>query len=141
MTLRGTGNVSRMPGSNSSKILLTTVPYGSRRSRIRMAIWCSCFNLHERLEPRKGLADVASANPLVGPSGQGLGLGVNEVIHHDEVLASSVTSPQLDITARDPHEEDVFASVESDPEQRKSPVALGGGHQTADKERAVDAQR
>src|SRR5262249_28507606 len=50
--LTGTGNVSRMPGWNSSKILLTTVPYRSRRSRIRMAIWYSCFNLHERLEHR-----------------------------------------------------------------------------------------
>src|SRR5215475_8670413 len=53
MTLRGTGNVSRMPGSNSSRIRLTTVPYGSRHSRIRMAIWCSCFNLQERLEPTR----------------------------------------------------------------------------------------
>src|SRR5688500_10370050 len=39
-----------MPGSSSSRILLITVPYGSRRSRIRTATWCSCFTRHERPE-------------------------------------------------------------------------------------------
>src|SRR5215470_15446051 len=41
--------------------LPTTAPYGSRPSRIRMAIWCSCFNLRERLGHRVHLASTSHA--------------------------------------------------------------------------------
>ena len=78
--------------------------------------------------------------PAVPASGQRLGLAVDEVIHHDEVPASPVTPSQVDITAADPNEEDFFAGVEGDPEEREGLVAPEGRHEAAEQERAVDVE-
>src|SRR5262249_60506074 len=73
-------------------------------------------------------------------SGQGLGLAVAEVIHHDEITASAVIAPELDITAGNPDEEDLFVAIEDDPQEREGLVALGRQHEAAEQERAVDVE-
>ena len=65
-----------------------------------------------------------------------MGLAVEEVIHHDDVLFSLIIRPRGDVAAYDPHLGDACV-VKHDAEEGKAPIARRGRDEAAEQEFAV----
>src|SRR5215471_7043596 len=71
--------------------------------------------------------------------GQGLGLAVDEVIHHDNVLITTIIRPWGDIAARDSHPGDAGV-LKYDTEEGKASIARRGRDEAAEQQVAVGVE-
>jgi hypothetical protein len=69
-----------------------------------------------------------------------MGLSINEVVHHDDVVCFAVVRTWRNITSRDPHTGD-SRIVELDPEERKTSITRRGRDKTAEQQTAISTEK
>ena len=82
----------------------------------------------------------ARSAPIPGASGQGLGLTVDEVIHHDEVTCLPVTPPSSTSPLVIRTRKTSSPSSKATPRNERVSLTLGRRHEGAVQEAAVDVE-